>query len=402
MCRMCHNGSSHTMVVEKKVAEKKKENDTVSSHLSKQTRCCKKCRTIFENLKHDDEKFFNYARMTYSSFEELLTLVQDIIYHSSLNYREAIGPEEILLVTLRFLATGGSYHSLGYSFRIAPSTVGLLVFETCEAIWDTLQHQRFPEFTQELWKEKARRFGELWNFKCCVGAIDGKHVRVQKPSFSGSLFLNYKNFFSIQLQAVVDGDLMFTATDVGDFGVNSDGSVFKNSTFVQCFLNNSLNLPPPKCMDVSGTKIPYCFVADEAYPLKDNLMRPYGGRNLDNPKRIFNPRLSRARKCVECAFGISTAKWKIFQRPLKLNVNNSIKVIMAACALHNFVRARDGKLKDSATSQNKISPKTPLTNIEALAQTGRASNTASQIREHFTNYFVNENLVEWINRLVSV
>ncbi|GFR96653.1 protein ALP1-like [Elysia marginata] len=116
-------------------------------------------------------------------------------------------------------------------------------------------------------------------------------------------------------------------------------------------------------MEVSGTKNPYCFVADEAYPLKDNLMRPYGGRNLDNPKRIFNQRLPRARKCVECAFGILTAKWEIFQRPLKLNVNNSIKVIMAACALHNFVRARDGKFKDSPTSHNEISPKTPLTNI---------------------------------------
>lgn len=57
--------------------------------------------TIYENLKHDDEKFFNYARMSYSSFKELLALVQDRIYHSSLNYRAAIVPEERLLVTLR-------------------------------------------------------------------------------------------------------------------------------------------------------------------------------------------------------------------------------------------------------------------------------------------------------------
>ncbi|GFO18877.1 protein antagonist of like heterochromatin protein 1 [Plakobranchus ocellatus] len=253
-----------------------------------------------------------------------------------------------------------------------------------------------------MWKEKARRFGELWDFKYCVGAIDGKHVRVQSPPSSGSLFYNYKNFFSIQLQAVVDGDLMFTAIDVGDFGMNSDGAVFKNSTFGQSFLNNTLNLPPPTRMEVSGIEIPYCFVADEAYPLKDNLMRPYGGRNLDNPRRIFNQRLSRARKCVECAFGILTAKWEIFQRPIKLNVNNSIKVIMAACALHNFVRARDGKLKDSPTSPGEISQETPLTNIEAITQTGRRSNTAIQIREHFTNYFIKESPVEWINRLVSV
>ncbi|GFR65702.1 protein ALP1-like [Elysia marginata] len=119
-----------------------------------------------------------------------------------------------------------------------------------------------------MWEEKARRFGELWDFKYCLGAIDGKHVRVQCPPSSGSLFYNYKSFFSLQLQAVADADLMFKAIDVGDFGMNSDGSVFKNSTFGELLLNNKLDLPVPISMGLSGTKTPYCFVADEAYPLK--------------------------------------------------------------------------------------------------------------------------------------
>ena len=134
-------------------------------------------------------------------------------------------------------------------------------------------------------------------------------------------------------------------------------------------------------------------------------MRPYGGRNLDNPKRIFNQRLSRARKCVKCAFGLLAAKWEIFQHPLKLNVTNSIKVIKASCALHNFARARDGKFKDLPTSLGETlrSPRQPLlTSIEALTQTGRRSDTATQIRENFKNFFINENPVDWINRLVSV
>lgn len=253
-----------------------------------------------------------------------------------------------------------------------------------------------------MWTEKARRFGELWDFEHCVGAIDGKHVRVQCPSSSGSLFYNYKNFFSIQLQAIVDADLMFTAIDVGDFGMNSDGAVFKHSTFGQALLNNGLNLPPPIPLGTSGEETPYCFVGDEAYPLKDNLMRPYGARNLDNSKRIFNQRLSRARKCVECAFGILTAKWEIFQRSLKLNVDNSIKVIMAACALHNFVRARDGKFKDSPVSPDDTPRQPLLTNIEVITQPGRLADSASEIREKFKNYFTNENPLEWMNRLVSV
>ena len=56
--------------------------------------------TILDNIKNDDENFCNYARMSYTSFTELLSLVQGRIYHPSLNYREAICPEQRLFVTL--------------------------------------------------------------------------------------------------------------------------------------------------------------------------------------------------------------------------------------------------------------------------------------------------------------
>lgn len=67
-----------------------------------------------------------------------------------------------------------------------------------------------------------------------------------------------------------------------------------------------VNLPQPSTLpnDTTGHLFPYTFVGDEAFALKPYMMRPYPGRALDTEKKkVFNYRLSRARRCIENTFG---------------------------------------------------------------------------------------------------
>ena len=80
--------------------------------------------------------------------------------------------------------------------------------------------------TEHEWREIAKDFEDRWNFPHCLGATDGKHINMQAPANSGSLYFNYKKSFSIILLAVCNGNYQFTMLDIGESGRQSDGGVF--------------------------------------------------------------------------------------------------------------------------------------------------------------------------------
>jgi hypothetical protein len=79
------------------------------------------------------------------------------------------------------------------------------------------------------WLRTANEFYDRINFPTCLGAADGKHIRMCKPDDNGSLFFSYKNFLSMLLMALVDTDYCFISIDVGAYGAYNYCNTFKNS-----------------------------------------------------------------------------------------------------------------------------------------------------------------------------
>ncbi|XP_046662301.1 protein ANTAGONIST OF LIKE HETEROCHROMATIN PROTEIN 1-like [Homalodisca vitripennis] len=289
------------------------------------------------------EKFFNYYRMSKASFDFLLDLVTPLLLKQDTNYRTAIGVGERLTITLRFLGEGCSYHQLAYDFFRGVSTIAAIVPETCEAIWSVLQPLFMPVPDRNQWETIAERYEELWNLPNCLGSIDGKHIRIRSFDHSGSNYYNYKHFFSTVLMACADADGTFISIDVGYPGRNNDAGVFHSSTLGKWVKQNSLDFPLPRALpnNVSNEPVPFFFCGDEAFPL-ENLMRPYPRRVLNDTKRVFNYRLSRGRKSVECAFGMMSMKFRVLEKPIQCKPGNLKKIVQAVCVLHNFIKARDG------------------------------------------------------------
>ena len=68
-----------------------------------------------------------------------------------------------------------------FSYRIAPTTMQSIIISTCEAILNKLSPTELLKPTEEEWKKKAEEFYSLWQFRNCIGAIDGKRIEIQTP-----------------------------------------------------------------------------------------------------------------------------------------------------------------------------------------------------------------------------
>ncbi|XP_035220975.1 protein ANTAGONIST OF LIKE HETEROCHROMATIN PROTEIN 1-like [Stegodyphus dumicola] len=290
----------------------------------------------------DTESFFNFFRMTPQKFDELLSVVGPRITMKATSFRNPISAQERLAITIRFLASGDSMTNISYLFRVGKPTVSKIVRQVCDAIWVNLSPVVLKPPTTEKWRKIATIINNEWEFPNCIGAVDGKHIVMQAPNSSGSAFFNYKGSFSIVLLAACDGKYCFTIVDIGGSGRQSDGGIFHSSTFGQA-LKESLNIPKPEAV-CPGKYLPYVFVADEAFPLKKNLMRPFPGRNLDTPKKIYNYRLSRCRRLIENTFGIFASRFRIFRKPIIGKTETVESIAKAAVCLHNYLKICDDML----------------------------------------------------------
>lgn len=254
---------------------------------------------------------------------------------------------------------------------------------------------QFPD--EAKWKSIEQGFRKEWNFPGCCGAVDGKHVVIKSPTDSGSLYYNYKGTNSIVLMAVVDHNYCFTYIDVGCNGRISDGGVFRQCKLYS-LLENGL-LPEG-----------HFLVGDNAFPLKEYLLKPFPGTRLSLKEKVFNYRLSRARRIVENAFGILTSRFRIFEKPMPYSPDKVDLIVKASCALHNWLRLSKENTQ-SVDNENHDTGAIKDGNWRTLqgshglvplprTSTNHSTRRAQELRAKYSDYFVGEGSVDWQLRMI--
>ena len=182
------------------------------------------------------------------------------------------------------------------------------------------------------------------------------------------------------------------------------------------FIQGTLGLPCPAPLpqsqettfDNSFTRpVPYFFASDDAFSLEPYMMKPYGQNNLSEMKRIFNYRLSRARRLSENAFGILASRFRVFLTTMCISPESAVDTVLAALVLHNLLRSRvpnrytppgiidvdhDGRVDEGLWRQEvKASPFEYLPNFKK----GRQCDKAEDVRDTLCQYVNGPGQIPW-------
>jgi DDE superfamily endonuclease len=299
-------------------------------------------RLMVELRNEDPRAFKNFMRMPPVMYDELVERLTPALTKETTRLRAPLDPGLKVAITLRHLASGSKYMEMQYGWRVPNNTISLIVREVCDAIVHVYREEMLtPPETPQQWQQITDDWLNRWNFPHVVGAIDGKHIACKAPPNSGSEFYNYKGFFSIILLAVVTSDYKFLWVDVSGKGASSDAHIYNASELKEGLQNGDiLGFPQPSPLPGDTEDLPYFLVGDDAFALRTYMMKPFGNRQLSRKQRIFNYRLSRARRVVENAFGILANRFQVLLTTM-MHKPDTVRLIVKACVvLHNLMRTR--------------------------------------------------------------
>ncbi|KAF2886736.1 hypothetical protein ILUMI_19437, partial [Ignelater luminosus] len=156
-----------------------------------------------------------------------------------------------------------------------------------------------------------------------VGIIDGCHIEIKQPINNAVDFFNRKETHSIILQAVCDDNGLLTDVFIGIPGRVHNARVFRQSPLY----HQLVSVPP---LISAGQHL----LADAAYPLMANVLKPYRDNGHLSQKQIkFNQTLSAQRSVIERTFGLLKGRWRRLKY-LDMSLADKIpEVILSACII---------------------------------------------------------------------
>jgi hypothetical protein len=257
------------------------------------------------------------------SVVEYLVCIKFGCYQQNFCFRnDCLSPQNLLLLSLRFNATGSFLSVAGDFCGVHKSTASKTVKRVSRALAALRPNYiKMPQNRNEI-NECKQKFFNIARFPNCIGAIDCSHVKIQSVGGENAeIYRNRKQFFSLNIQTVSDANLKTQDIVTRWPGSAHDAHIFRNSVL---------------CASMSmGNFGKGVLVGDSGYPIKPYLITSL--LNVRNrAENVFNESQIRTRNVVERSYGVWKRRFPALAMGLRLKLDTTQAVVVATAVLHNI------------------------------------------------------------------
>lgn len=272
----------------------------------------------------DDTTFARHFRLNKAQFTFLLTQLQE----KNINKEHSQGVQPVpmtkkVLLFLWYMANQNSFREISDKFDVSQSSAHRIVVELLDTLC-TMGHTfiSWPNAFEKASSTAA--FQRICGLRDIIGAIDGCHIRIQRPPIRGGDYINRKSYYSILLQGIVDERGRFIDVFAGPPGRVHDARMLRSSKFFQVWQDKMGNYQLLGDSAYIGQAFPFVLT-----PKRDN-----GALTEADEQR--NAEISRGRVIVEQAFGCLKCRWRRLRDVQNTRTDVVVMIILAACFLHNL------------------------------------------------------------------
>ena len=353
--------------------------------------------------------FYDILRMRRRTFDRLVNDLRPHIQGQHTHWREPIGVEKKVVVTLFKLMHGASIPLVADKAALGKSTVGEILRQVCSAITIHFGHLIAWPVGRRLTRVASASQAKQW-LPNCIGAIDGSHIYIASPSNTivAADHRNRYKSFSILLQGVVDSKCYFTSINTGPPGSLHDSAHFKSTELYRKVEAGTMGgfHDDPLTWE-AGLPFPPYIVGDRGYPLLSWCITPFKkgpmGLPLSTEEVWFNRKHSSTRMSVERGFGILKARFKEIGTKSSLKLDFLPTVVHCCCILHNILLAS----KDRTLDQILIDCNLPAMDEnnpqhreeEAVFQPPRPMGLVSEERALLEGQMARDDLLDYLVRV---
>ncbi|CAI6377470.1 unnamed protein product [Macrosiphum euphorbiae] len=277
-----------------------------------------------------DTKFIKDFRLSKECVRYIIARVRP---HMTIKKRpNSLSLTRRVLIAIHFCAVGSYQTGIGENpyILVSRSMVSKCLKEFTDVIVNHVANEWiiFPITPLQIARNK-RRFLEKFNIPHTIGAVDGTQIAITPPNeidelYQEHLYINRKQYHSINCQIVTDADLKILSINAKFPGRSHDAYVWKNSTIRSHLLEtNAKNT---------------FLIGDSGYPLEPWCITPIlGNHQIYSPEHRFNKTHKWARCTVERCIGVLKQRWRCLlkDRTLHYKPTRASKIIITCAVLHN-------------------------------------------------------------------